>query len=894
MIRTLAIGLGLIAISPSTAADPVLQAAAAFYDGVITETLPNGLQVVLKPVPGATTVTTFVAYKVGACDEDLNATGLAHYLEHLMFKGTEKLMPGDIDRMTLRNGGQNNAWTNEDLTTYHFDFAADRWQKVLEIEADRMRNLRIDDRHEFQQEKGAVIAELDRNEDNPFDLEHKAILPLLFGRTEPYGHPVIGERPHVRSATAEVIKSYYDRWYHPNNAVLIVAGGFEPKATLELIRARLGSIPAGKLPERKAAKPISRTEPVAYEFPSKFESPRLVIGYNTVAVEHADEPALMVLATALSGGRTGRLYQTLIEDQQVASTVRAFHSPGRHPGWFGIEVELLPDQTLPATEALVLAEVAKFANAPMSDGDLARTKRQILANEVFAKESIHALAEDLAVGASLRGLPAHKLFLQKVASVTAADVQRVAKAYLTPQSRVTVASKPKAGGAGGGERPAMPKRSDARLQAAGAYDLTKTQRVVLPNGLTLLLLENHRLPLVSAQAFVRGVRVSEPKELAGVASLTGSLLDEGTASRSNREIAAAIENVGGELSMSPSGGSVKVLSSDLELGLSLLMDCLVNAKFPADAFARLKAQSVAALEEAMQQPDTKAQLLFQSLVYGDHPLGRPALGTRETLKRLKVDDCRSFHRDNFVPDRTVVAVVGDFDSAAVRAAIEKLTSGWQSSSRAAASPPPLPKLEKSVERIVSQADAAQLYFYLGHAGIRRNDPDFYSLMVMDYVLGTGSGFTDRLSSRLRDRQGLAYSVSASITSAAGEEPGVFVGFIGTFPDKLAQVRQAFLEEIRRIRDEPVKAEELQDAQQYLLGSIPFRVTTAGRVAEQLLQIERFGLGFSYLDDFRAKVASVTASSVQAAARKHLDPDRLIVVAVGAVDEQGRALAEKKP
>src|SRR5262245_50450862 len=163
--------------------NPALQAAAALYEGIRVETLPNGLRVYLKPVPGSPVVTTKVAYKVGSADEDLDQTGLSHYLEHLMFKGTDKLMPGDIDRLTLRNGGANNAYTSEDYTIYHFDFAADRWEGALEVEADRMRNLRIDAKHEFDKEKGAVIEELARNEDAPWDLELKAIMPLLFGKT---------------------------------------------------------------------------------------------------------------------------------------------------------------------------------------------------------------------------------------------------------------------------------------------------------------------------------------------------------------------------------------------------------------------------------------------------------------------------------------------------------------------------------------------------------------------------------------------------------------------------------------------------------------------------------------------------------------------------------------
>ena len=226
--------------------------ASALFDNLKFETLPNGLRVYLLPVKSSPVVTTMVAYKVGACDEDKDQTGLSHYLEHLLFKGTVKLMPGDIDRATQRNGGRNNAYTSEDMTAYHFDFAADRWQIALEIEADRMRNVKIDEKHEFQQEKGAVISELKGGEDQPWDLEYKTILPLLYPKEAPYSHPVIGEEKHVRGATAEIIKRHYDKWYHPNNASLVIAGGFDADATMALVKKLFSSIPKGDLPERKA------------------------------------------------------------------------------------------------------------------------------------------------------------------------------------------------------------------------------------------------------------------------------------------------------------------------------------------------------------------------------------------------------------------------------------------------------------------------------------------------------------------------------------------------------------------------------------------------------------------------------------------------------------------
>jgi zinc protease len=198
------------------------------------------------------------------------------------------------------------------------------------------------------------------------------------------------------------------------------------------------------------------------------------------------------------------------------------------------------------------------------------------------------------------------------------------------------------------------------------------------------------------------------------------------------------------------------------------------------------------------------------------------------------------------------------------------------------------------EKVLSLPEAAQLHFYMGHLGIRRHNPDYYKLLVMDYVLGTGPGFTDRLSSKLRDREGLGYTVSATICSSAGEEPGLFSCYIGTAPEHFARVKKLFLEEVNRIRDEKPTAEEVEDVKKYLLGNLAFELVTSDKIAAQMLYAERYGLGFGYLDDYRKAVAAVTPEDVQAVAKKYLDPEHMVLVAAGAIDEKGKPLPVLPP
>jgi zinc protease len=892
---------GSAADSPAKGDDPVAKAEAALYEGIRTETLPNGLRIYLKPIPGAATITTMVAYKVGSSDELLDHTGLSHYLEHLMFKGTDKISPGDIDRITLRHGGANNAYTSEDYTIYHFDFASEHWEEPLKIEADRMQNLRIDAKHEFEQEKGAVISELERDEDQPWDLENKAIVPLLFGKTAPYGHPVIGEKKHVRDATAAIIKAHYDKWYHPNNASLIICGGFDPDKVLAKVKELFGPIPEVKLPERRKAPEAKRAGPTNQVIDSKFDVARVIIGFNGVKKGDPDFYALEVAQSVLASGKTGRLYKRLIEADELAAAVDASNMAGRYPGWFSVQAELVKDKSREKAEAALLDELKKLTKEPVTAGELKRVKQGIISSVIFGRETAHDLADSIAQGVTTNDLDYLKTYLAKIRAVTPDDVMRVAKKYFDVDQRVVVWSVPvpaKADKGGAGERgdrakPERQRKAAGDKAGAGEFSLKDAKKVVLPNGLTLLMFENRRLPIVVAQAFVRNARLNEPEDKLGIAQLTGSLLDEGTSKHTGAEIAEMIEGVGGALGLSSGGGSVKVLTPDREMGLKLLFECLTDPVFPKAAFDRKKEEILSAIADIETKPEDKASLLYHQSVYGKHPFGRPVLGTADTVKKLTIDDLKAFHKKMFVPNNTIVAVVGDFDTKQLTEELTALTADWKKGDlpKPAIEEPVAP--EKFVEKIVTMPAAAQLHFYMGQPGIRRNNPDYYKLLVMDYVLGTGPGFTDRLSAHLRDREGLAYTVRANISSSAGEEPGLFTCYIGTEPKNFAKVKGMFLDELNQIREEKAKAEEVEDAKQYLLGNLAFKFTSNEAIADQLLTAERYGLGFGYLDEYRKAVAAVTPDDVLAVAKKYIDPKHMVLVVAGAVDKEGKPLPAPK-
>src|SRR5262249_29917262 len=293
---------------------------------------------------------------------------------------------------------------------------------------------------------------------------------------------------------------------------------------------------------------------------------------------------LEVVQALLAGGKTGRLYKALVEGAEVAGSVSAGNSAGRYPGWFSIQVQMVKGKDRAQAEKVVLKELQRLRDEPVSAAELKRVQQTVLTDTVFSRESVHGLADSIARGVTTNDLDFLKNYLPRILAVTPQDVQNAAKKYFDPEQRVIVWSVPKEKGKGGKGEPASEKKRTAGAEGGtSGVSLTAAKRVELPNGLVLLLYENHRLPIVVAEALVQHVQLLEPEDKAGVAALTGYLLDEGTAKHTGAQIAEIIEDVGGTLSLSSGGGSVRVLAPHRHLGLELLLECLKDANFPKQA-----------------------------------------------------------------------------------------------------------------------------------------------------------------------------------------------------------------------------------------------------------------------------------------------------------------------
>ncbi|MBL8756285.1 MAG: insulinase family protein [Planctomycetes bacterium] len=402
----------------------------------------------------------------------------------------------------------------------------------------------------------------------------------------------------------------------------------------------------------------------------------------------------------------------------------------------------------------------------------------------------------------------------------------------------------------------------------------------LPSGLTLLAVHNPGVQTFACAVSLDIRAGDEPAEQAGLAHLVGECLDEGSKHYDSLELAAAAESIGAMLDGNQRGGLVMSPATSQKPALALLHELVLRPEFPGREVRRVQAEILTELKADDDDPRTVAARRFRKEVYGDHPLGRPPHGTAKIVSKLRPKDLRDYHDTWFRPAGGYVAAAGPDDPEQMLDRLEKAFRDFRGK-------PPKHTAAPDVDLGPAGRDAhlpmprEQVHVFLGHLGIRRTHPDFYVLSVMDHVLGTGPGFTSRVSRKLRDEQGLCYAVSAGMTASAGEEPGTFTAYIGTSPEHRQKAIDGFLEEIRRIRSEPPTAAELQDVKDYLTGSFVFGLERNSNLAAFAIRARRFGLGFDFLQRYPDIVRSITAEQVRETAERHLHPDRLVVVSAGA-------------
>lgn len=405
------------------------------------------------------------------------------------------------------------------------------------------------------------------------------------------------------------------------------------------------------------------------------------------------------------------------------------------------------------------------------------------------------------------------------------------------------------------------------------------KRIVLENGMVLLLSEKHDVPMVTVNMAIKAGSTAVPEDKPGLASITASLLMQGTSKRTANRINSEIDFVGG--SLSTSGGddfasaSLRVLRKDLRIGMDLLSDVLMHPVFDQKEIDRKVKETLAAIKQQKEEPNVVAGEAFEKAVFGRHPYGRTGDDVAAYLPKLTRQDILAFYATRYSPNNAIIAVVGDVTENEIVPLLNEYFKPWKKNEQPL-SPSPLPPVIQNTTAQKIDKNITQANIHMGHIGIRREDPDYYAVMIMNYILG-GGGFTSRLMDNIRDNKGLAYDVRSAFS--AQKEPGAFTISIRTKNESANEVIAETLKEIRRMQTELVSEKELADAKAYITGSFPLRMDTYAKIAGMLASIELYNLGLDYPQKYAGLINSVTRQDILRVAKKHLDPDKMVIVVV---------------
>lgn len=863
-------------------------------------TLPNGLEVILHEDHTIPTVAVNLWYKVGSKDEKVGRTGFAHLFEHLMFQGSQHHDSeyfGPLEKV----GADLNGSTNEDRTNYYESLPANGLERALWLEADRMGFLLP----ALTQEKLDNQREVVKNErrqrvDNqPYGMAMEALLEALYPEDHPYHHSVIGSMADLSAASLGDVQNFFRTYYVPNNASLVIAGDFDPAEAKKLVAKYFGSIPKGPEvprvapapPVLEAAKHITMTDRVA--------QPRIELVWHTVPAGNPDEPALDILAEVLGGlDKENRLYRALQYDKPLATNVSAGHPTHRLAGTFEVTLSARPGQDLDELVALADKEIKRLQDEGPTPAEVAKAQNARESSLVFRLQSASAKADFLNSSNVLYGDPlGYKDEIRRVFAVTPADVQRVAKQYLSGK-RVRLDVTP------GAQAQRPPEAEvDRKAQVAIApepppvkddFDRTKMPELAatpeftppaptrrkLSNGLDVLIAERHDLPIVTLNLLVRGGQLLEPAGKEGVADLTAQLLSEGTKELDTFELAGALAEIGASLNagFSRESGdlSLTTLTKHTDRALALFADVLLNPAFPPEALERLRKEKLVALQRRQDNPQAVAGVVFPKTLYGaTHPYGR--IDSPASVAAITRDDVLSFFGGQFVPANATLIVVGDVKPDEIVARLEKALAGWKGGPA-----PKRPELAAVPARpvqvyLVDKPGSAQSILYAGQIGVPRSTPDYFPIEVMNAILG--GQFSSRINLNLREEKGYTYGARSSFVFRQG--PGPFVAATSV---QTAVTKEALAELIKELRDitgpRPVTATELEFARENLVRGFPSQFGTTFGLAGQLEEIALYDLPADYFTSYQAKLNAVTVEEVNRVAKKYLDPDHLTIVVVG--------------
>ncbi len=861
---------------------------AAVHD-VITHRFENGLALHIAPEHPSPVAAIQAWVGVGAADEDPRQAGIAHLLEHMLFKGSTDYGLGELVRAIEGGGGEINAWTALDHTVYHAVLGAGHLDTAIDALGDALTAPRVEP-EELAREREVVLEEIRQGRDDPA----RAVAQSLFATAyaaHPYRRPVLGAAETVRRIGERELVDFFRAHYVADNLTLVVAGDVDPERVRRGVERRFRRMPSGR-PARCAAAEPAQAAPRASCTRRELGEAYVALGFHVPAARHPDLAALDVAAILLGQSESARLPRLLRDRDQLVTSAYAHVHALRDPGL------LVLSATARAADAPrvvgALADHARALAGELEPGEL--DKARISAEAAFVRqlETAQGRARSLGWHATVAGDPQFgHVYLDRIRSVRRHDVAGVLRRYLRADNASVAALLPPARGRSSAARAASPAGApDARGGFARRAELAVRRslatppiaagnaiverRVVLANGMVLLVRRDPSVPVVAMRGVWRGGQRVETAAQAGASTLLARMLTRGCGELDAAQVADRIDRLGGSLAgvagRNSFGLTAEWLARSWQPGLELVADCVLEPALPAGELAR---EARLLLEDQVAQqgsPTHVAFRMFSEALYGEHPYARDILGTPASIDRLSRAELAAFYRERYPVSGLALAIVGDVD---VDEVVALARARFERAGRARPSPPPPPpRRPTAAAEVYRYLDRAQAHLVVGFPGATLDAPDRFALEVLIAILGGQSG---RLFAELRERRALAYRVSAH--SVEGVDPGFVAVYLSCAPEKLDEAVAVVRAELERVRAGGVTEAELDRARRYLIGSHQIAMQRRAAVANAMAYHEAYGLGWQTWTGYDGAIRAVRPEDVAAAAAAYLRPDRMITATV---------------
>lgn len=861
----------------------------ASVEGIDEYFLPNGLKVLLFPDPTKPTVTVNVTYLVGSRNENYGETGMAHLLEHLMFKGTPKYP--DMTKEFTAHGTRNNASTSYDRTNYYETLAStdENLEWALDLEADRMVNSFIA-KKDLDSEMTVVRNEFESGENNPRKILMERVLSTAF-LWHNYGKSVIGARSDIENVSIDRLQAFYRRYYRPDNAVLIVAGNFDPEKTLALVKKKFGRVKPPKEPMQATytIDPVQDGERLV-TLRRVGDAQEIVAVYHSPPGSHPDSAALDIMGYILGDTPSGRLYKALVETKKAASAAGGAWTL-REGGIMIFLSTVRKESSIDEARDILLETVEGAAAGGFTEEEVERARTAILKNIDMAMKSSERIATALSESIAAGDWRLFFIDRDRIKAVKAEDVKRVAAQYLKPSNRTLglfiPTEKPDRS-----EIPPMPDvaaivkdyKGGEAVSTGEAFDPSpekidaRTVRRTLKNGMKLVMLpKKTRGASVNAYLTLRKGSLETLRGLGEVPSFASAMLMRGTAKRSRQQIQDELDRIKTRANINGGSSSLETDSANLETALRLAAEILREPSYPEKEFEVLKQETLASLEKRRGQPDFEALNAWQRHMRpypSDDPRYSATLDEQIAMvKAVTLEDVKAYHRDHYGASSGELALVGDFDPDKAAALAEELFGSWTAKK-------PFERLVYEYKDIpavnvpVETPDKANAQMYLGQAIKMRDDhPDYPAMVLANFM--TGGGFlSSRLAVRIRQKEGLSYGVGSGFSANSEDEYGTFFGYAIFSPKDAEKLEKAFREELERIIADGFTDKEVADAKSgWLQKQVLARSSDPG-LAAWLGTNEYLGRRMAWEGEMEKKVAALTPSEIHEAFKKHIDTSKI--------------------